>query len=137
VGSRLNPYLSFAGTAREALEFYRQVFGGTLTLSTFGEFGDADPALADQIMHGLLRTDAGYVLMASDTPPGMAHTPGSTVSLILNGDDADVLRGYWDRLRDGGTVSVPLAKQMWGDEYGDCVDRFGTRWMVNISRSWD
>ncbi|MFC4149617.1 VOC family protein [Micromonospora mangrovi] len=133
--ARLNPYLSFTGDAREALEFYREVFGGTLTLTTFAEFGNADPALADQIMHGLLHTDDGYVLMAADTPPGMTHTPGSSISLILNGDDADTLRRQWQRLSDSGTVSVQLEKQMWGDEYGDCVDRFGIRWMVNISQS--
>ena len=50
--SRLNPYISFGGNARQALEFYNGVFGGTLTLSTFGEFGAADAPDADKIMHG-------------------------------------------------------------------------------------
>ncbi|MFC7484741.1 hypothetical protein ACFQX7_38505 [Luedemannella flava] len=67
MGSVLNPYLSFAGTAREAMEFYRTVFGGSLTLNTFGEAGAPDPEIADQIMHAKLDTDAGYTIMASDT----------------------------------------------------------------------
>ena len=132
MASRLNPYLNFPGNAREAMEFYRSVFGGELTQSTFGEFGSDDPALADKTMHAMLVTPNGYTLMASDTAPGMEHVPGNNVSVSLSGDDADDLRGYWTQLSDGGTVMIPLAKQMWGDEFGMCVDRFGIGWMVDI-----
>ena len=132
--SRLNPYLSFTDNARQAMEFYQQVFGGTLAVSTFGEFGNPDPGLADKVMHALLETDRCFTLMASDTPPGMSHTVGNNITVSLSGDDADDLRGYWEKLSDGGTVSVPLEKQMWGDEFGMCVDRFGIGWMVNISQ---
>jgi PhnB protein len=135
VASRLNPYISFAGNAREAMEFYSDVFGGTLTLSTFGEFGGQDPATADKIMHGMLETDSGFTLMGADTPPGMEHTPGNNIAVSLSGDDADELQGYWRKLSDGGTVSVPLERQMWGDEFGACVDRFGISWMVNIGQA--
>jgi PhnB protein len=131
--SRLNPYLNFGGNARAALEFYADVFGGTLTLSTYGEFGSPDSPEADKIMHGMLETSSGYTLMGADNPPGMELTPGNDVSLSLSGDDGEELRGYWAKLADGGTVDVPLEKQMWGDEFGMCVDRFGVRWLVNIS----
>lgn len=133
MASRLNPYVSFRGDARQAMEFYKNVFGGTLTVSTFGEFGDPSAPEADQIMHGQLETDSGFTLMGADVPPGMEHNPGDTITISLSGDDADELRGYWDKLAEGGTVTVPLEKQMWGDEYGACVDRFGISWMVNIS----
>ena len=133
MASRLNPYLNFGGTARAALEFYADVFGGTLTMSTYGEFGSPDSPEADKIMHGMLETSSGYTLMGADNPPGMELTPGNDVSLSLSGDDGDELRGYWAKLADGGTVDVPLEKQMWGDEFGMCVDRFGVRWLVNIS----
>ena len=132
----LNPYLSFAGDARQAMEFYRDVFGGNLRINTFGEFGTgADEPHANQIMHAMLESDNGFALMASDTPPGMPHNPGSNISISLSGDDDDQLRGWWAKLSDGGTVSVPLEKQMWGDEFGACVDRFGIPWMVNITQS--
>ncbi len=132
MASRLNPYFNFPGNAREAMEFYRSVFGGDLTQNTFGEFGTEDPALADKIMHAMLETPNGYTLMAADTAPGMEHVPGNNVSVSLSGDDDADLRGYWTRLSDGGTVMVPLARQMWGDEFGMCLDRFGIGWMVNI-----
>jgi PhnB protein len=133
VASRLNPYISFEDNARQAMEFYQEVFGGTLALNTFGEFGQADSPVADKIMHGILETDSGFTIMASDTPPGMDRNPGDTITISLSGDDADELRGYWDKLSSSGKVSTPLEKQMWGDEFGMCVDQFGIPWMVNIT----
>jgi PhnB protein len=135
MSSRLNPYISFTDNARQAMEFYRSVFGGDLTLNTFGDYGQADSPDADKIMHGLLETSSGYTLMAADTPTGMEHRAGNNVSLSLGGDDADELRTYWDKLSEGGTVTMPLETQVWGDEFGMCVDQFGTAWMVNISKS--
>jgi PhnB protein len=133
MASRLNPYISFADTARPAMEFYREVFGGTLTLSTFGDFGDKQAPGAELIMHGMLETPGGFTLMAADTPPSMEYRPGSSITISLSGDDADALRGWWDRLVAGGTVSLPLEKQVWGDEFGMCQDKFGIGWMVNIA----
>jgi len=84
-------------------------------------------------MHARLNTPAGFTLMGADTPPGMEHTPGSNITVSLSGDDSAELRGYWDKLGEGATVTVPLEKQMWGDEFGMLVDRFGIGWMVNIA----
>ncbi|TDB98224.1 VOC family protein [Actinomadura sp. 7K534] len=133
--SQLNPYISFNGDAREALEFYKDVLGGELTMHTFGEYGDKSAPEADRIMHGTLQSELGYTLMAADTPPGMPHNPGDNITISLSGDDADTLRDYWAKLSGGGTVGVPLEMQMWGDEFGQCTDRFGINWMVNITGS--
>ena len=134
MASRLNPYISFTDNARPAMEFYKDVFGGTLTMNTFGEYGAQDSPDADKIMHAQLETERGFTLMGADTPTGMDHTPGTNISVSLSGDDAEELRGYWQKLSDGGTVSVPLEKQMWGDEFGMCIDQFGIGWMVNIGQ---
>ena len=72
--------------------------------------------------------------MGADTPPGMERDSGSNITISLSGDDGDELRGYWEKLSEGGTVSVPLEKQMWGDEFGQCTDKFGVNWMVNIGQ---
>jgi PhnB protein len=132
--SRLNPYLSFNGNAREAMEFYHSVFGGELTVNTFGEFGTPDPGIADKVMHAMLATDAGYTIMASDLAPGMEFHPGNTITVSLSGDDS-ALRGYFEKLAEGGTITMPLEKQMWGDEFGQVTDRFGVPWMVNIGQA--
>jgi len=133
VASRLNPYVNFDGTARDAMEFYEGVFGGTLTLNTYGEYAPPDAPGGDKIMHGMLETASGFTLMGADAPPGQSLTPGDSVSISLSGDDTDELRGYWAKLSDGGTVTVPLEKQMWGDEFGMCIDRYGVAWLVNIA----
>ncbi|MFF0200837.1 VOC family protein [Streptomyces sp. NPDC005017] len=132
MASRLNPYLSFDGTAREAMEFYREVFGGTLKLNTFGEFGQTGTPDENKIMHGMLETDAGFTLMGADTPPGMEATRGNYFSVSVSGEDEAELRGYWDKLSADSQVSVPLEKQMWGDVFGMCTDRFGVPWMIDI-----
>ena len=132
MASQLNPYLTFDGNAREAMEFYHSVFGGELKVNTFGEFGSDDPALADKVMHAMLTTPSGYVLMASDTAPGMPFTPGNAITVSLSGDPGEGLEEAWEKLADGGRVLLPFEKQMWGDLYGQCVDRFGVPWMVDV-----
>lgn len=133
---RLNPYLAFDGDAREAMTFYHEVLGGELTISTFGEHGASDPAHADGVMHAMLETEAGITLMASDTPPDPTyeHRVGNNISISLSGDDEALLRGCWEKLSFAGDVTMPLEKQMWGDEFGMVTDRFGITWMVNISQ---
>ena len=131
MASRLNPYLSFSDNAREAMEFYKSIFGGNLTLNTFGEYG-TQGADADKIMHAQLETGDGYTLMGADTPEGMTHSSGDNITISLSGDDAESLRGYWEKLSEGGNVGMPLEKQMWGDEFGMCTDRFGIPWMIDI-----
>lgn len=134
MASRLNPYLSFKDNAREALEFYRSVFGGELSLNTFGDFGQGDGPQATLIMHGQLETPAGYTIMGADTPPGMEFSPGNTMTVSISGDDGEELHGYWSKLSEGGTVTMPMEKQMWGDDFGMCIDRFGTPWMIDIGQ---
>ncbi|MFZ2177900.1 MAG: VOC family protein [Rhodococcus sp. (in: high G+C Gram-positive bacteria)] len=134
--ARLNPYLSFRDTARAAMDFYKSVFGGELTVSTFADFHvSEDPAEKDKIMHSMLATDTGLAIMGADTPNSMDYTPGNNFSVALSGesDDEAELRGYWDKLSDGGTVSAPLEKAPWGDTFGMCTDKFGVAWMVNIA----
>lgn len=131
----LNPYISFRDNAREALNFYQSVFGGQLALSTFGEFNASeDPAEADKIMHGMLTSDKGFVLMGADTPKSMGYSPGTNISVSLSGEDEAELRGYYDKLSgDGGTVTVPMERAPWGDIFGMCTDRFGIAWLVNVN----
>lgn len=132
----LNPYLHFHHDARQALEFYHSVFGGTLNVSTFADFGQSDdPADADKIMHGQIDGEHGVTIMAADTPSHLEYRPAAGFAVSVSGDDDAVLRGYYDRLVDGGTVVEPLVVAPWGDAFGMLVDRFGISWVVNISGS--
>lgn len=131
---RLNPYLSFRDNAKQAMEFYKSVFGGELTQSTFEEFqASDDPAEKDKIMHSMLASPNGLVLMAADTPNSMSYTPGDNISISLSGDEDATLRGYWDKLSAGATIVMPLEPAPWGDTFGMCTDKYGVSWLVNIS----
>ena len=130
--AQLNPYLTFPGSARDAMTFYQRVFGGDLTISTFAEFGQ-DGEGSDGVMHAQLEIPGGLVLMASDTAPGQGEgfRPGDHMSVSLSGDD-ESLRRWWEGLSEGATITMPMEKQMWGDEFGMLTDRYGIPWLVNI-----
>jgi len=134
MASKLNPYVLFAGNAREAMEYYEKVFGGELEVHLFSEMGTPADQGGDKLMHASLESPTGFTLMASDLPPGMELTTGNQISISLSGHDDAELRGYWEKLSDGGTVTTALEKQMWGDVFGTCTDRFGVNWMVNIGQ---
>lgn len=133
--SKLNPYISFQGNAREAMEFYKTVFGGKLDLSTFGEAGMTEHGVEpDGIMHAMLVADNGITLMAADSATGMREfVAGTNMSISLSGDNEEELTGYYNKLVDGGKVEQPLTKAPWGDTFGMTIDKFGVFWMVNIA----
>ena len=132
MASRLNPYLTFDGNAREAMEYYRDVFGGELRLNTFGEYGMDGPG-ADKIMHAQLESPGGLTIMASDSPARFEFNAGNNVSVSLSGDDESELSGYFTKLSEDATIEQPLTKAPWGDSFGMLTDKFGTRWLVNIT----
>lgn len=131
----LNPYLNFRGETREAMEFYASVFGGEATLSTFADF--QMPGISedeqDKIMHSQLLTPAGFTLMAADIPESMGTGPNANGTISISGDEVEEIRGYFDKLAEGGRVGMALEKAPWGDYFGQVTDRYGVDWMANIS----
>ena len=131
---RLNPYLNFRGSTREAMTFYQGILGGELRLSTFEDFGAAeDPSDKDLVMHSQLEAPNGLWLMAADVPERMPYQPGDTSSISLSGDDEAQLTQYWKGMSEGAEVRQPLTKAQWGDSFGMLQDKFGITWLVNIA----
>ena len=132
--TKLNPYLSFKDNSREAMDFYRTVFGGKLQMNTFKELNASQDSSEDNlIMHSVLEADNGITIMASDTPNRMEYRPGTNMSMSLSGDNEAELKAYFEKLSAGGTVTMPLEKAIWGDSFGMCTDTFGVQWLVNIA----
>ena len=132
--SKLNPYLSFKDNTREAMEFYRTVFGGKLEVSTFKDYHASQDSSEDNlIMHSVLEAENGITFMASDTPNRMEYRPGTNMSMSLSGDNEAELKAYFEKLSAGGRVTMPLEKAIWGDSFGMCTDTFGVQWLVNIA----
>jgi PhnB protein len=128
----LNPYIHFKDNAREAMEFYKTVFGGKLDVSTFKDANMVqDPSDANKVMHAMLVTENGLTLMGSDTPSHMEYKAGASMSISLSGDDEATLKGYWEKLSEGATIVMPFAKAPWGDTFGMLTDKYGIEWMVD------
>ena len=125
------PYIHFPGTAREALSFYADVFGGSAQLHTFAEFG-RDDGPEDAIAHGQL-VDGPVALFgadaAGDEPP--VRCEGMMLSL-LGTVDASRLREWFSRLSEGGRVVDDLQRRPWGDVDGQVVDRYGLHWLIGF-----
>lgn len=129
----LNPYLYFKGQAREAMEFYRGVFGGELFQQSRAEVG-MDGDHADWLIH--CRLEGGdAALMASDTEQASAEA--KKIELSLTGDDEPRLRDIFEKLSAGGSVASALKKEFWGGTFGKLTDRYGVIWMVNINAQGD
>ncbi|MET0296783.1 MAG: VOC family protein [Microbacterium sp.] len=124
----LTPYLSFDGSAREALTAYRDVFGGDLALHTYAEFGRTDGP-ADAIAHGIL--DGPVALFAADAPAGEPALGIEGVLFSLLGTDEPAqLERWFAALADGGTVVDALQERPWGAHDGTVRDRFGVTWLI-------
>ena len=132
MANKLNPYLTFGGEARVAMEFYKTVLGGELTLQTYKEANAAmTPQMEDLIMHGVLITADGMTLMGSDEPEAGSTKPAS---VAVSGEDEAVLRTYWDKLVDGAEILAQFETAPWGDTFGMLNDKFGMRWMINVTK---
>lgn len=130
MAQQLNPYITFDGNCAEAMDFYAAALGGSVSMMTFRDSGID----SDGIMHASVDTPAGLHVFASDTAEGMGpYQPGNNVQISISGDEDSTLRGYWDALSDSAHVVVPLERQMWGDVYGQLVDKYGIAWHINIA----
>jgi PhnB protein len=128
----LTPYLHFNGNTAEAMKFYQSVLGGEVIMQTFGEANMAQtPEEKSRIVHASLKNEACSI-MASDGHINMQIKFGDNVSLSLMGHDASKLTDIFKKFAQGGRVTMPLAKQFWGDTFGMVTDKFGVHWMVNI-----
>jgi PhnB protein len=125
----LDPYLFFKGNAREAAEFYKSVFGGELTVSTFGEYSGPEmpemEGMDDKVMHAMLEGD--IKMMFSDSR--QASEKAAKIELSLSGDDEERLSGYFKDLSEGGEVKMPLSKAPWGDTFGQ-INMVLAGWLI-------
>lgn len=128
-------HLNFRGDARAALEFYRSVFGGELTIVTYTDLGAAQNAAeANQVMWGQVVADNGFRVMAFDVPSARPFNPGESAFFVsLRGETAEEITAYWEKLSAGAMVLAPLAPARWSPLYGMLKDRFGITWVVDVA----
>ncbi|MGO4201659.1 VOC family protein [Rhodococcus sp. TAF43] len=135
----VTPHLNFRGDAREALEFYRSVFGGELAVITYADAQNVtDPDESDQVMWGQVLSDNGFRIMAYDVPSHTTWEPGTIPFFVsIRGTDAEEISAYWEKLADGATILAPLAPAQWAPLYGMLVDSYGVTWVLDVEAQWN
>ena len=128
------PHLNFRGQAREALDFYRSVFGGERTIVTYGDLGATqDAAQAEQVIWGQVASDQGFRIMAYDVQPEKPWHPGeNAVYVSVRGSSAETITAHWETLRAGASILQPLGASAWSPLYGMLRDRFGVTWVLDV-----
>ena len=130
----VKPYISFKGNCREAIDFYKEAFGAQELFSqSYGESPMSDMGPADNIMHATIKIGDTHIMMCDDPRPEAATTP-SNISLAVGLDDTTTARTVFDKLADGGKVTMPLDKTFWAEAFGMLTDKFGINWMVNCDQ---
>ena len=144
-------HLNLRGDARAALEFYRSVFGGQITIATYGDFGMPKEAPgAENVVFGQVEGDNGFRVMAYDIPgtAGGSAAAGSTSRengvtvtdqpffVSVRGDTLDEVQGYWAALSAGASVVEPLAASAWSPGFGMLTDRFGVTWILDVAAEY-
>jgi PhnB protein len=141
-------HLNFRGDARAALEFYRSVFGGQVTIRTYADFGmPAEVPGADNVVFGVVDNEDGFRVMAYDIPgrtvaasttSSTYRENGTTITdqpffVSVSGETLDEVQGYWSALSDGASIVEPLAASSWSPGFGMLTDRFGVTWAIDVA----
>ena len=138
----VSTYLNFSRNTEEAFNFYKSVFGGEFFGNGIMRFGDIPPSPdmpatpeADKnlVMHVELRILGSHSLMGTDAPESMGFKMnfGNNVHINLQPDTRAETKQLFDKLSEGGTVTMELQDMFWGDYFGSCTDKFGVQWMFN------
>ena len=129
------PYLNFKGNTAEALEFYSKALNGSVLFAQ--KYGDSPmevkPEDKDKIMHATFKA-GDLTLMASDANDMFPVQDGNNVSLSLNFQDQESIDSTFEKLSDGGKITMPLQDTFWGARFGMITDRFGIHWMFNYDK---
>jgi PhnB protein len=130
-------HINFRDRAREALNFYRSVFGGDLSLATYADIHSVEtPEQADHIAFGRVKAANGFDIMAYDVQPSKGYDPGENPFYItLQGNDPGEIKAQWDGLANGAIILIPLAPAPFAPLYGMLTDRFGVTWIVGVETS--
>jgi PhnB protein len=143
-------HLNFHGQARAALEFYRSVFGGSITIASYSDFGmPADAPGAQNVVFGQVESDGGFRVMAYDIPGQPAEVaPGSTrrengvtiteqpFFVSVRGETLAEVEAYWSALSVGASIVEPLAASAWSPGFGMLTDAFGVTWILDVAVSY-
>lgn len=141
--SKLNPYIRFNdGKCREAMNFYKDAFGGTLDIMTFGDvpketsdemaknMKGAPMPSKDMIMHARLQS-GDLILLGADMMRDKAVV-GDNVSIMVDCKDQKEVDSLFAKMSKGGEVFMKPEKAFWGGYFGVTTDKYGIEWSFHF-----
>ncbi|WP_337879328.1 VOC family protein [Rheinheimera sp.] len=131
----VSPYAIFDGQCLQALQFYQQLFGGTLHFTRVADSPMAALFGAEaqqKVLNGRLTSEVLDISASDWLHPTERPIQGNTLSLFVSEGDAAQSRALFAQLSAQGQVTEALSEQPFG-LYGACIDRFGVRWMVHAA----
>lgn len=132
------PFINFDGDCREAVEFYAEVFG--TEKPKFQTYGDvpSNPNIPPQSMEANNRVIyttlkiTESIIMFADLPLGEKFVPGNNLSLSMIIKDPLLVQNYFDALKEGGIVLLPLQETFYTKKFGIVTDKYGVTWQIGI-----
>lgn len=129
------PYLSFNGTCADAMRFYESVLGGKIKVMMSG----AETPMADQIpkefanriMNAQLELPGGSLLYAGDCPAHLPYEGMKGVNITLNFNHVDEAEAIFNKLAEGGQITMPYSPTFWAKKFGMLIDKFSVSWIIN------
>jgi PhnB protein len=129
------PYLGFDGKCAEAMRFYEKVLGGTIKVMMSGAQSPMAEQIpkefADRILNAQLELPGGALLFAGDAPSHVPYEGIKGVSIVLNFDTVEEAESIFNRLAEGGRVTMPFSPTFWAVKFGMLVDKYGVAWIIN------
>jgi PhnB protein len=134
---KITPYLNFNGNCAEAVEFYEKAFGVKANVMRYSDAPPAEGCIlpsgtANFVMHACLTNRNDYTVFLSDVTPDMPTTFGNGMSISIELDNADIVKSTFEKLKEGGTVTMELQKTFWSELFGSLVDKFGVSWLLMV-----
>jgi PhnB protein len=131
----VNPYISFKGNCREAVEFYKDKLGAeVLFLGTWGDSPMKGKVPDDMIMHCTLKIGDSHIMACDSPSEEYPVNVGNNISLAIGMDDVEAAQRMFDAMADGGSVVMPMQETFWAERFGMLTDKFGINWMFNCER---
>ena len=127
------PAMNFNGQCREAMEMYRDAFGGKVTaLLTYGEVNDPAYTLTEEqknwIYHCELTFGDQRIIMSDHVD--MHFVTCYTNFLTVMMDTKEQVAAAWETMKEGSTVIYPLQSTFYSSARVVFDDRFGIRWGI-------
>lgn len=114
----LFPCLWFNGNAKEAAEFYCDVFNHSTITS-------ANPIV---VMFEL----SGEKFMALNGGSMFSFNPSASIFVVC--ETIDEIKTVWAKLIEGGSALMPIDKYPWSECFGWVKDKFGLCWQLMLTQ---